>query len=267
MRQLAGLIASILMACMGAMPAAAQTGPNRIEVVFRPDTMFYSLEDTGAARFRVGDEDYSYTVSPEEFAQVRDLLETYRAEGLVCDDPAASPNRDGHIHWSDGRGEVRRPNEGLCYTNTYAQRAMASNQAFRLMYDWGKARWTPPPGLPAPTSMTLIWKSWGNRLVEWTIPRGGEGRYINRDGEPVTFPVSEAQFDEFRALFAPYEGAKFECRRAITDGAYGSVIWSQPGHEDQALNFDAGCVTGDASDVFERLERAEAMLNGLRDAD
>ena len=60
---------------------------------------------------------------------------------------------------------------------------------------------------------------------------------------------------------------RFECRRVITDGAYGSVIWSQPGHEDQSLNFDAGCVSGDAADVFQRLEQAEAMLAALRDGE
>lgn len=124
-----------------------------------------------------------------------------------------------------------------------------------------------PPALPAPTTMTLVWRYWGNRLVEWTLPRGGEGRYVYRDGPASTFPVSEAQFDEFRALFAPYEGVRFACRRVITDGAYGSVIWSQEGHEDQSLNFDAGCVSGDASDVFMRLEQAEALLKTYRGVD
>lgn len=124
----------------------------------------------------------------------------------------------------------------------------------------------PASAQDAPASMTLIWKSWGNRLTEWTIPRGGEGRYINREGETVAFPVSVEQFDRFRALFAPYEGVAFRCERVITDGAYGSVIWSRPGQADQSLNFDAGCTSGDANDVFQRLEQAETLLAGLRDA-
>lgn len=252
-----------------AVPAAAQTAPDRIEVVDRPDVLFYSIEDGGQARFRSGDkEDWTFAASHEDYVVIRDLLEPYYAEGYACDDPnAANVYRGGYLLWRDSRGEARRANDSFCYTDAFAQRGRNLNQAYRQMREWAEARWTPPPGLPAPTTMTLVWRSWGNRLVEWTIPRGGEGRYIDRSGGVTTFPVSEAQFDEFRALFAPYEGAKFECERVITDGAYGSVIWSQSGHEDQSLNFDAGCVTGDAADVFERLERAEAMLAGLRDAD
>lgn len=124
----------------------------------------------------------------------------------------------------------------------------------------------PATAQDAPAGMTLVWKSWGNRLVEWTLPRGGEGRYINREGETVVFPVTTDQFDRFRALFAPYEGVPFRCERVITDGAYGSVIWSRPGQADESLNFDAGCTSGDATDVFQRLEQAEAMLNGFKDA-
>jgi len=263
MRHFAVLIAAA--ACLAASSAVAQTR-DRIEVVDRPDVLFYSLEDGGEARFRSGDrEDWTFTVSREEYAQIRDLLEPYRAEGHACDDPKATGvYRDGYIRWNDRAGELRRPNDAFCYTPAFAQSGMNLNRAYRLMNDWGRARYVPPPGLPAPTSMTLVWRSWGNRLVEWTLPRGGEGRFINREEEPVTFPVSVEQFDRFRALFAVYEGVRFECRRTITDGAYGSVVWSQPGHEDQSLNFDAGCVTGDASDVFQRLEQAEAMLDGFK---
>ena len=266
MPKLVALIAAAA-AGLAALPAAAQTAPDRIEVVSRPDVLFYSIEDGGEGRFRSGDrEDWTFPVSHADYVIIRDLLEPYRAEGRACDDPdAQGVYREGYMLWKDRRGEVRRPNDSFCYTDTFAAGGREANQAYRQMNDWARARWTPPPGLPAPTTMTLVWRSWGNRLVEWTLPRGGEGRYIDRAGETATFPVSEAQFDRFRALFTPYEGARFECRRVITDGAYGSVIWSQPGHEDQSLNFDAGCVSGDAADVFERLERAEAMLAALRD--
>jgi hypothetical protein len=124
----------------------------------------------------------------------------------------------------------------------------------------------PPAAAQSPESMTLVWKSWGNRLVEWTLPRGGEGRYIDRAGETTVFPVTADQFDRFRALFAPYEGVAFHCERVITDGAYGSVVWSRRGVADQSLSFDNGCTSGDADDLFRRLEQAEDLLTGLRDA-
>lgn len=261
------LYAALIAVCLIALPAAAQPAPDRIEVVSRPEILFYSIEDGGQGRFRSGDdEDWTFPVSHEDYVVIRDLLEPYRAEGHACNDPKIEGvYRDGYMLWRDGGGETRRPNDSFCYTNAFSESGRNLNSAFRQMNDWARARYIPPPGLPAPTTMTLVWRSWGNRLVEWTLPRGGEGRYINRDGETVTFPVSAEQFDQFRALFAPYEGVKFECRRVITDGAYGSVVWSQPGHADQSLNFDAGCVSGDASDVFQRLEQAEAMLNGLKD--
>ena len=267
--------AALITACIAV--AACQTGPsgaptsgrtpNRIEVVTRPDVIFYSIEDGGQGRFRSGDnEDWTFPVSHEDYVQIRTLLEPYRAAGHVCDAPTRFTTTNGYFLWQDERGELRQRADMSCNTTAYTQNSRNGNAAYRQMNDWGRARWTPPPALPAPTTMTLVWRSWGNRLVEWTIPRGGEGRYINREGETVTFPVSGEQFDRFRALFAAYEGVRFECRRVISDGAYGSVIWSQEGHTDQSLNFDAGCTSGDASDVFQRLEQAEAMLNGLRDA-
>lgn len=270
MRLYAALIAALAGALLLALPALRVTAQtrDRIEVVDRPGVLFYSLEDGGQARFRSGDrEDWTFTVTHEEYIRIRELLEPYRAEGHACDDPKATGvYRDGYLLWRDGRGELRRPNDSFCYTPTFSAQGQNLDRAYRQMSDWGRARWTPPPGLPAPTTMTLVWRSWGNRLVEWTLPRGGEGRYVNRDAEPVTFPVSEEQFDRFRALFAPYEGVRFECRRVLTDGAYGSVVWSQPGHADQSLNFDAGCVSGDAADVFQRLEQAETMLDTFRNA-
>ena len=98
------------------------------------------------------------------------------------------------------------------------------------------------------------------------MPRGGEATFTDRAGAVTTFTVSEADFDRLRDIFRPYEGTRFECQRVITDGPYGDVTWSQEGHEDQEVRWDAGCVTGDASDIFERWDRAVAMLNALRDA-
>jgi hypothetical protein len=265
MTRVAIILLLLLGSAFSAGAARAQPTPDRIAVVWHEDVMFFSLEETGAARFRVGDsEDWSFQVTPREYRRIRDLLRPYREGGLVCDDPNANPSRAGYILWRDDGRELRRPHETLCYTDRHDAASRNISRAYDLMQAWARARWTPPPALPAPERMTLVWRSWGNRLVEWTLPRGGEGRYIRGDGPAVAFPVSVEQFDAFRAVFAPYEGVRFECRRTMTDGAYGSVIWSQSGHEDQALNFDAGCLSGDAADVFERLDQAEVMLNGLK---
>jgi hypothetical protein len=53
----------------------------------------------------------------------------------------------------------------------------------------------------------------------------------------------------------------------LTDGPYGFVIWSsREGQEDQRTQWDAGCVTGDASDLFGRNDAALEILVPLRDA-
>lgn len=118
--------------------------------------------------------------------------------------------------------------------------------------------------LSSPDRITLTALYWGRVTQEWSIPRGGEARWT-RDDEVRTFAVSEADFDRLRDIFRPYEGVRFECRRVITDGPYGHVTWSQEGHEDQQLKWDAGCVTGDAADVFGRWDEAVALLARLRD--
>jgi hypothetical protein len=129
------------------------------------------------------------------------------------------------------------------------------------------ARHVPPPLpiLSAPDRITLTSLYWGRTVQEWSIPRGSEGRWSQADGRSEVFPVSEAEFDRLRELFRPYEGVPFECQRVIADGPYGTVTWSQEGHEDQQLRWDAGCVTGDAADVFRRWDQAEALLKKLRD--
>lgn len=116
-----------------------------------------------------------------------------------------------------------------------------------------------------PDRLTLTSLYWGRVTQEWSIARGGQGRWSQADGRSETFPVSEADFDRLRDIFRPWEGVRFECRRIIADGPYGTVTWSQDGHEDQQLRWDAGCVTGDAADVFRRLDEAEALLRRLRD--
>ncbi len=118
--------------------------------------------------------------------------------------------------------------------------------------------------LSSPDRLTLTSLYWGRITEEWSIPRGGVARWTRGD-ETRAFAVSEADFDRLRDIFRPYEGVSFECRRVITDGPYGWFTWSREGHEDQRLEWDAGCVTGDAADVFRRRDEAVALLTRLRD--
>lgn len=268
MRRLAlALIAFVLAApvagCATAQGAAPAAPPDSIEVVYRPDVMFWSIEDGGLARFRTSErEDWRFTATHEEFVRIRDLLEPLREAGLTC---GGSPADTGYIIWRTGGAEHRQPLATGCSAEAVLDLSRRANTAYRTMRDWGDARWEAAPGLADPRTMTLTWLYWGRTTSEWTVPRGGEARWSNEAGESRTFAVSEADFDRLRDIFRPYEGARFECDRVITDGPYGRLTWSQPGHEDQQLNWDAGCVTGDATDVFERVDRAEALLKGLRD--
>lgn len=119
---------------------------------------------------------------------------------------------------------------------------------------------------PEPAIIAVEYLYWGNPTSSWSVSRSGQGRYRS-DGETQTFPVSAAQFEEIRDIFRPYESRRFECRRLITDGPYGHVIWSsREGQEDQRTTFDAGCVSGDADDLFERLDRADRLIASWRGA-
>ena len=120
------------------------------------------------------------------------------------------------------------------------------------------------PPLPDPAIISVEYMYWGNLTSSWSVARSGEGRYTD-DGQTETFAVSDAQFGEIREIFRPYESRSFECDRVIADGPYGDVIWlSREGQEDQRTRFDAGCVTGDADDLFDRLDRAKQIIDRLR---
>ena len=121
------------------------------------------------------------------------------------------------------------------------------------------------PAIPEPTIITLQNMYWGRPTATWTIPRDGQGSYADPQ-RTVTFDVSAETFDRIREIFLPYEERDFHCNRVITDGPYGFVIWSsREGQEDQRTLWDAGCVTGDASDLFARTDAAMEILVPLRD--
>jgi len=261
---LIGLAALAAAALAGA--ASAQT-PDKVEVVYHPGVMFFSVEDGGEGRFRVGDdEDYTFPVTHEDYVRIRDLLAPYRDAGLICGEEVEWEH-NGALVWREAGVETRRPHESTCYAEGHHERSRNISRAYYAVEDMAEARWVPPPlpVLPDPDRLTFTDLYWGRTVQEWSIPRGGEGRWSQADGKSEVFPVSEAEFDRLRDLFRPYEGVRFECQRVIADGPYGTVTWSQQGHEDQQLRWDAGCVTGDAADVFRRLDEAEALLKSLRD--
>jgi len=81
------------------------------------------------------------------------------------------------------------------------------------------------------------------------------------------FYVSPETFEQIREVFRPYEARDFPCRRVIADGPYGYVMWSsQDGHVDQRTLWDAGSVSGDAADLFARIDRAMEILAPMREA-
>ena len=249
-------------------PSVPAGPPDKVEVVYHPGTMFFSVEDGGEGRFKLGDdEDYTFPVSREDYDRIRALLEPYRAEGLICGRDE-SWEHNGYLAWRDDGVETRRPHESICYAEGHNEEERSISRAYYAVEQMAEERWVPPPpppGLPDPDRITLTSLYWGRVTQEWTVPRGGEGRWTQADGKTEAFAVSEADFDRLRDLFRPYEGARFECDRVIADGPYGHVTWSQEGHEDQQLRWDAGCVTGDAADVFRRWDEAMVMLKALRD--
>ncbi|WP_296818837.1 hypothetical protein [Brevundimonas sp.] len=262
---LVGLVAS---ACLLAGPALAQDTPDRIGR-FAHDESYFWIEDGGEAELADPTDRDSvkrFPVTREDYARIRDLLEPYREGGLLCDQPHTNPPTTGYFHWRSNGVETRQPWHIFCYTNAYRDVARSSDEARSLIDELADANWTPPPGLADPDRITLTARYWGRVTRQWTVPRGGEATFTDQAGEVTRFTVSEADFEQLRDIFRPYEGTRFECNRVITDGPYGDVTWSQEGHEDQEVRWDAGCVTGDASDIFERWDRAVAMLNALRDA-
>lgn len=250
-------------------PGVADGPPDKVEVVYHPDRMFFSVEDGGEGRFKVGDdEDFTFPVSHADFVRIRDLLAPYRETGLICGRKEQWAH-DGYLVWREDGAETRRPHESICYAEDHHEAERGISQAYHAVERMAEERWVPPPlpVLPQPDRLTFTSLYWGRVTQEWIIPRGGAGRWSPADGETRTFPVSEADFERLRDIFRPYEGVRFECQRVIADGPYGRLTWSQDGHEDQQLRWDAGCVTGDAGDVFQRWDQAEALLKALRDGD
>ena len=260
----AALLAGCATQAEAQQPPAAHDGiPDRVEV-FVHSRMNYSIDTGGEGRFKSGDNEEVFPVSREEYVRIRALLEPYREGGLLCDDPEQTRWNTGYFLWRENGVETRQPYETTCYTDTYQAARRGASEVYYTLRDMADERRAPPPVLPSPDRLTLTALYWGRVTQEWSIPRGGEARWTEGD-EIRTFAVSDADFDRLRDIFRPYEGVRFECERVIADGPYGHVTWSQEGHEDQQLKWDAGCITGDAGDVFRRWDEAVAILKALRD--
>jgi hypothetical protein len=264
MRATLFVLAALLAACAS---SPAERAHEAIHVVYHPGTMEYSIEDGGPARFVSGSGAhpmYEFQASREDFRRIADLLEPLKANGLPCGQPSEH-SAPGYIIWREGEQEVRRVEmHTSCYSDGTRPLARNTDRAFRAMEEMGHARYV-APAIPEPTIITLQNMYWGRPTATWTITRGGQGRYVDPQ-RTVTFDVSAATFDRVREIFRPYEERDFHCNRVITDGPYGFVIWSsREGQEDQRTLWDAGCVTGDASDLFGRTDAATAILVPLRD--
>lgn len=268
MRHLAVVLG--LLALPAATPALAQSEPrdagDSIEVVSVPGRMYYVIQNGGVGRYREGGtREVQFPVSRSEFARIRGLLRNYRAAGLPCD--AASPNLTpygGYLVWREGGQELRREDASPCYTPAHRELRRSYDRAWNLVSDWAEQREIPPPALPDPQSITFGWNSWGRPISRWTLNQDGTGIGTNPNGQPETITATPQDFQRLRELFRPYEGRIFRCQVTVTDGAYGAIVWSQPGHEDQSVGYNAGCMSGDANDIMERLDRAETLMHRLQ---
>lgn len=256
---------SFLVAACASAPANAPR--ESIDVVYTPGGLEYSISDGGPARFIGGSAHplYEFQASREDFRRIADLLDPLKENGLACSQPSEH-SEPGYIIWRRGGEEVHRVEiHTLCYADGSRPLARNTDSAFRAMEEMGHERYV-APAIPAPTIITLQNMYWGNPTATWTLSRGGEGRFVTTQ-RAVTFEISAETFDRVREIFRPYEARDFHCNRVVADGPYGFIIWSsQEGQEDQRTQWDAGCLTGDASDLFARIDSAMEIVVPLREA-
>lgn len=247
--------------------ASGLVRPKSIQVVYRPEVMFYVVEDGGQGRFRVNErEDYVFPSSHAVYSRVAALLMPLKTNGNTC---PGRPVVDapGFIRWTLGAVSHEVPLDvSGCDDEAFVRRYASSERAFQYVSDI--AEHAPQPGhapLSAPTEIKLVWMSWGSIREEWTVPAGGLGHWRDPDSGEKNFTVSQSEFDRVRDQFRAFEGMAFRCDRVIYDLPYGRIVWSQQGFPDQTLDFDLGCVTGDADAVLERVRAATVLLVEMRD--
>lgn len=114
-----------------------------------------------------------------------------------------------------------------------------------------------------PNRISFGWSSWGRPTSQWVISSDGQVTHTDRAGQTVRAAADPATFVRLRELFKPYENRAFSCRVTVTDGPYGSLVWSEDDRADRSISYNAGCLSGDADDLFERLGQAETTLQAV----
>lgn len=265
MRYLAVVAAAL--AVFTSTPVLAQSdAADSIEVVAVPGQMYYVLENSGQGRLREGGaRERAFTISRADFARIRGWLRDYREAGLPCDAPSSNLTPyGGYLIWRERGQERRQPDASPCYTATHRELRQNYDRAWNLVRQWADQREIAPPALPDPQSITFGWNSWGRPISRWTLNQDGTGIGTNPNGQPEAIAGTPQDFERLRELFRPYEGTIFRCQVTITDGAYGAIVWSQPGYEDQSVGYNAGCMSGDADDIMQRLRDAETWMHRLQ---
>lgn len=252
----------VLSACASTPPQAT---PDSIEVVYVENALYYTIEDGGRAR-AVGMEDraFEFASSRADFRRIARRLAPLQAEGAPCAQPPQNYTPGYIVFRRDGAELSRVPMYSTCDSGV-SPLAQDTQEAWDAMLEMGRARYVAPV-IPEPTTIRVEWFSWGNPVQNWSVSRSGQGSYM-LDGQTQTFNVSPEAFAEIRETLRTYESRHFECERTVYDLPYGAIVWSsREGQEDQRTRFDAGCTSGDADDLFERMGRANDIVDRLRGA-
>jgi hypothetical protein len=255
----------LTMALSACASAPAQDAADSIEVVYVPDALFYTIEDGGRARV-VGMEDrpFEFASSRADFRRVARILAPLQAEGVPCARPPQNYTPATIVFRRGGQELSRAPVYTTCDSGV-GPLALNTQQAWNAMLEMGRARYVAPT-IPEPSTIRVEWMSWGHPVQNWSVSRTGAGSFTH-EGETQTFTVTPQDFETIRAALRPYESRHFECERTVYDLPYGAIVWSsREGQEDQRTRFDAGCTTGDADDLFKRLDDANAVVDRLRGA-
>ena len=260
---------TIILACTFLLTACAsapaQPVPDEIEVIYVGRALYYTIEDGGRAR-AVGLEDrtFEFASSRADFQRVARVLAPLQAEGVPCAQPPETYTPATIVFRRDGQELSRRPIYIVCDSGV-SPLAVNTQDAWNAMLEMGRARYE-APAIPEPTIIRVEWMSWGYPVQNWSVSRDGAGSFTH-EGETQTFTVTPGDFEAIRGTLRPYESRYFECERTVYDLPYGAVIWSsREGQEDQRTRFDAGCTSGDADDLFKRLDDANDVVDRLRGA-
>ena len=258
-------ILALTMALAACASTPAQTAADSIQVVYVENALYYTIEDGGRAR-AVGMEDrtFEFASSPADFRRVARILAPLQAEGAPCAQPPENFT-PGYIVFRRAGEELSRVPMYTTCDSGVSPLAANIQEAWSAMLEMGRARYVAPI-IPEPGIIRVEWMSWGNPVQNWSVSRDGAGSFTY-EGETQSFILTPQDFEAIRAALRPYESRYFECERTVYDLPYGAIVWSsREGQEDQRTRFDAGCTSGDADDLFKRLDEANEVVDRLRGA-